>query len=130
MIMDAEIATQGRHIRADVLRGALVDDATGLQDEDLVRDRKRAVEVLLDKENAYALSAQANDNCFKMLDHDRRKPLRRLVHEDELRVEHQRARDREHLPLAAGELAAAMPGALGKPREGLEDASQVPALPG
>ena len=37
-----------------------------------------------------------------------RQPLRGLVHDEELRVEEQRARDREHLLLAAGELGTAV----------------------
>ena len=39
-----------------------------------------------------------------LLDDHRREALGRLVHHQEVRVEQQRARDREHLLLAAGEL--------------------------
>src|SRR5207253_7038728 len=45
----------------------------------------------------------------QVLDHRRRETLGRLVHDQELRVEEQRAGDREHLLLAARQLRAPVP---------------------
>ena len=42
----------------------------------------------------------------QLLDDDRRQALQRLVEQEQRRVGHQRARDRQHLLLAAGELVA------------------------
>jgi hypothetical protein len=49
---------------------------------------------------------QPLDRAQQLLDDDRREPLERLVEEEQLRVEDERARDREHLLLAARELVA------------------------
>ena len=57
-----------------------------------------------------------------------REALGGLVHDQELRVQHQRAADREHLLLAAGELRAAVPLSLGEAREELVDARGAPAV--
>ncbi len=56
-----------------------------------------------------------------------REPLGRLVHDQELRVQEQRAGDREHLLLAAGELRARDALALGEAREELVDPVDRPA---
>ena len=45
------------------------------------------------------------------------RPFERLVEQQQLRVQHQRARHREHLLLAAGELVAHVGLALGQARE-------------
>ena len=55
----------------------------------------------------------------QLLDDDRRETLERLVEQDDARIEDQRAADREHLLLAAGELVAEIAPALGQPRKQL-----------
>ena len=62
-----------------------------------------------------------------LLDDRRREALGRLVHDQQLGVREQRAADREHLLLAAGELGGADPLALGEPREELVDGGRRPA---
>ena len=57
----------------------------------------------------------------QFLDDDRRQPLGRLVQQQHLRVERQRAADRQHLLLAAGELVAEIVAALLQPRKHLVD---------
>src|SRR3546814_8108259 len=57
---------------------------------------------------------------------DRRQAFSRLVEHQEPRVLQQGPRDRQHLLLAAGELAAAVAAALGKAREGVVDALDGP----
>ena len=61
------------------------------------------------------------------------KPLRRLVHQDQLGIGHQRAADRQHLLLAAAERTAGMVDALGElgklPQHLVEIPAPVPARP-
>ena len=54
--------------------------------------------------------------------------LRRLVHQDQLGIGHQRAADRQHLLLAAAERAARMVDPLGELRKLLQHLVEVPAL--
>ncbi len=60
------------------------------------------------------------------LDDHRRQSLGRLVHHQQARIAEQRARDRQHLLLAARKLAAAVVAALGEAREGRVDALDRP----
>ena len=62
----------------------------------------------------------------QLLDDDRRQALGRLVEQQQLRVEHQRAGDRQHLLLAARELVAEVGAALGEAREHLVDPRDGP----
>ena len=57
----------------------------------------------------------------------RRQALGGLVEDQQRRVGHQRPADRQHLLLAAGELAAAVAAALGQAREQAVDAVEGPA---
>ncbi len=66
------------------------------------------------------------DDPEHFLDQQRRQAHRRLVHQDHLRARHQRAADRQHLLLAAGEIAGE-PGALLQAREIVEDHVDVGA---
>ena len=63
----------------------------------------------------------------QLLDDDRGEPLQRLVEQQQRRVGHQRARGRQHLLLAAGELVALGEPALADAREQVEDRGEVPA---
>jgi len=66
------------------------------------------------------------DDGEHFLDQQRRQPHRRFVHQDHLGTRHQRAADRQHLLLAAGEVAGE-PGALFQAREISEDHIDVVA---
>ena len=70
-------------------------------------------------------AASVRKVSIRLLDDRRREALGRLVHDQQPRVEQQRAADREHLLLAAGELRAAVPAALGEAREQLVDARRA-----
>jgi hypothetical protein len=55
-----------------------------------------------------ALAARSRQRLLHQVAHDdRRQPLERLVEQDDLRIAHQRARDRQHLLLAARQVGAA-----------------------
>jgi len=58
------------------------------------------------------------------LTRNRRQPDRRLVHQQDFRRQHQGAAERQHLLLAARHRAGELAPSLGKPREGLEQASR------
>ena len=61
--------------------------------------------------------AHAGDRRHQFLHHQRRKPFDRLVEQQQRRVGRERARDREHLLLAAGELIAGVAAAGGETRK-------------
>ena len=84
-------------------------------------------EILLDQQHRdLALAAQRLQHLDHLVDDDRRQPFGRLIHDQEPGIEQQRAADRQHLLLAARELAAAVPAALGQAREKLIDARHRP----
>ena len=66
------------------------------------------------------------DRDRQLLDEDRREPLHRLVEQQHPRVQRQRATDRQHLLLAAGQLVAVVAAALLQARKQLEHARRVP----
>ena len=67
------------------------------------------------------------EHAQQFLDDDRRQAFGRLIEQQQLRIEHQRAGDGEHLLLAAGELRAEVAPSLGEAREHLEGALDVQA---
>ncbi len=69
----------------------------------------------------------AADRPPDLRDDERREAFGRLVEDQQARVGHQRAADREHLLLAARELLAAVAEPLGQAREGREHAVERPA---
>src|SRR5919108_542272 len=84
------------------LRRADVDDATLVEDDGVAREAMDDAEVLLDQ--------QDRRNLGRVLEHPRHlgdevwgEPLRRLVDQEEPVVVQERARNRDHLLLAAGE---------------------------
>ena len=62
----------------------------------------------------------------QFLDNDRGQPLGRLVQQQHPRIERERATDRQHLLLAAGELIAEIVAALFQPRKHLVDLCHRP----
>ena len=96
-------------------------------DRDVVGHRGRDPDILLDDEHAdVALIAEIEQNLFDPFDNDRRQALGRLVHDQEPRVEQERARNGEHLLLAAGELIAAIGAPFGETRKRFVDARDRP----
>src|SRR5216684_1525434 len=102
-------------------------DAAIDHDCDGLRDRRRHPDILLDDEHRnVTVLAQARQHLLDLSNDDGREPFGRLVHDQEPRIGHQRARDRQHLLLAAGELGTAIVLALGQPRECVVDALDGP----
>ena len=107
-----------------------VDDAIDAaidHDRDVLGDRGGDADILLDHEHRHvAVFAETHQHFLDLGDDDRRQPLGRLVHDEQLRVGEKRAGDRQHLLFAARELAAAMILAFGKAGKRLVDAIDGP----
>ena len=99
-----------------------------LQHVGAVGDLERLADVLLDEQHRQAVVAQAPDQREHLLDEDRRQAERRFVEDEQARLGHQAAADRQHLLLAAAHRAGPLALALGKAREGGEDALEVACL--
>ena len=96
-------------------------------DRDFFRNRGRDADILLDDEDAdIAFLAEIQQDLLDLLDNDRSESLGRFVHDEQMRVEQQRARNRQHLLLAAGQLIAAIAAPLGEPRKRFVDARNRP----
>ncbi len=96
-------------------------------DGDVFGDGRRNSDILLDDEDRHvAFLAKTNEHFLDLRHDHRRQALGRLVHDQEARVGHQRARDGQHLLLAAGELSAAVVFPFGEARERVIDALDRP----
>src|SRR5215813_11002208 len=106
---------------AQPLGGAVEHDAAVLHHVTVVGDRQRDRGALLDQQDGdVELSPDLAETLRQFLDHDRRKAERQLVDQEQLRSAHQRAAERQHLPLAARQQAghaAAQVGEAGKEAE-------------
>ncbi len=81
----------------------------------------RLHDVLLDEDDAGAAGLDARQRLVDVADHDRREAEADLVAQQQARVRHQRAADRGHLLLAAGERGAGLMPPLLEHREQRED---------
>src|SRR6266705_4575133 len=114
----------GKQIRARTAVG----DAAAVEHERALRDSECHFRVLLDQhDRKRVLVDQALQGLEQDLDDDGREPFERLVHEQQGRIAHQRAPDREHLLFAARDLVAPVPAPLGELRKEIVDACQRPA---
>src|SRR3954447_4328985 len=101
--------SQPQHLSPEVevvaqrLRRPLMNDPAALERYRGIRQRQRQVEVVVDDDDG-DFFAQAVEGLEQLLDHGRREPLERLVQQQHPHVAGQRARDRDHLLLAAGKI--------------------------
>ena len=96
----------------------------------MARDSQRLADVLLDEEDRQAFGVDLAQLAKDVLHDDRRQPHRRLVEQQQAGPCEQRATDREHLLLAAGEVAGQPVDALGEPRKEREHTLQIARDPG
>ena len=90
--------------------------------------RQRDIGMLLDQdEGVGAFAGHAADRGGEFLDDDGGQAFERLVEQEQRRIGHQRARDRQHLLLAAGQLIAEIAAAFGDAGEQVVHRGQVPA---
>src|SRR5256712_1085255 len=87
-------------------RGAAPDDLALLEDVVRVGDACQRGDVFVDQENRLPARLEVPDAAPDLSPDERREPLRRLVEDEQARVRHEGAPDREHLLLPAGERAA------------------------
>ncbi len=86
---------------------AVVDDAALVEDHGARREGERDAAVLLDQDDRQrAFGAQFCQHVDQRVDEHRRQAFGRLVHQEDFGIGQKRARDRQHLLLAAGELIA------------------------
>ncbi len=82
---------------------ALEDDTTGREHVAAIGDRERHIRVLLDHEHRDAGLVHLLDDLEAPLHQDGRETHRRLVHQQQPRLRHERPAHGDHLLLAAGE---------------------------
>src|SRR6266508_3967859 len=139
-IMSAPIRSAGRATRAKI--GTLDDfvlrqftwssgerHATLFHEIEMVRDLQRQMGVLLDQENRHALAVQFGDDTEDFLDDDRSQAERRLIHQQDPRTRHQRARHGQHLLLAAGQRSGKLLAALLQRRKVIRPPFPLPDTP-
>src|ERR1700676_5386714 len=96
----AEIGLLDHLVVAQALGGAVQYHLAGLQDIPVVGDGERHVGVLLHHEDGGALLVDGLDQVEDLLNVERRQAHGGLVHAEEARPRHQRARHSDHLLLA------------------------------
>ena len=109
------------------LAGAAKHHPAGIDDDDVVGEVERQLDILLDQHDRLPFGLELRDGASDLGHQLRREPLGRLVHQQHAGVAHERAPDREHLLLAAGERAGDLGVALGEPGKDLEHAVDRPA---
>ena len=109
-------------------RRALEHDLALDQDDDAVGHGRDLGHALVDQQRRDAAVADQADGVPDLVADERREAFGRLVEDQHARVGQQRARDREHLLLAAGELVAAIAQPLAEPRKQLEHARDGPRV--
>ena len=114
-----------RGIVEQFARRRAVHDRAALDHDRVLRQRQRDLGVLLDQDDRRALLARSCGRCAAVSSSTMigARPFERLVEQQQRRIGHQRARDRQHLLLAAGELVAHVARAA---RRGAETARRRP----
>src|SRR5438093_2191212 len=93
---------------------------------DVLGDGQHLADVLLDHDQLGPLGLHGGQYLVERLDDDRRQPERDLVHEQQTRIGHEAAADREHLLLAAREVRARLIASRGQRGEESVDALERP----
>src|SRR5687767_12696275 len=103
--LDPQVLVNDGVVGAEGGRGGLVPDGALLHDVHPIGHGERERHVLLDEQDRHALLVEDLDDLADLAHHPRHEPLRWLVEQDDLRLEHHRARDGKHLLLTTGERA-------------------------
>src|SRR6185312_11194073 len=113
MVTFPMVAPSGSHreVAVDQVVGQATDLAAGdhvpaVEDGEAPSHPAREGELLLDQEDGDPFLDQPQDHVADLVHHVGLDPFRRLVQDQELRIERQRAPHRQLLLLAAGEIAA------------------------
>src|SRR4029453_4555985 len=122
----AEVSVLNVRSEPKVRRGAAPDDLPLFEEVVQVRDPRECGHVLVDDQDRLPPGLEPFHAAPDLGANQGGETLGRLVEDDEGRVRHQRAADREHLLLAAGERAAETARARRELREPLEDRAALP----
>src|SRR5579859_2073844 len=117
-----EIKLLDQVVVVELVGGAAFERDLAVDDDvAAVGDADRLVEILLGHQHGERVALfHFADGFDGAADQDRGEADRRLVDQQNLRRQHQRATERQHLLLAARHAAGELAAALGKPRKGLE----------
>src|SRR5678816_1822493 len=121
----SQVTLPDRRVPVELGRAAGPGDPAFLEDDMPVGELDQALHVLVDHQDRLAARAQRGETVPDLLAHHRRQALGGLVEDQEARLGHERAADRQHLLLAARELVAHVRAPLVKTREQLEDAGDA-----
>src|SRR5712664_456485 len=102
---DAEILGDQLFIVQNVTGIAGEHTAPGVEDDRLVRNVERQLNILFDENDGLPFLLQSSDGATDFGDDQARMAFRRLIEQKHPRIAHQRAPDRKHLLFAAGERA-------------------------
>jgi len=105
--LDAEVARPDPAVGIELRRGAAPRDAPALDDHMAIGELDQPVHVLVDHQDGLAGLAKLPQATPDLLADQLGEALGRFVQDEQPGVGHQRAPDREHLPLAARQLVAA-----------------------
>src|SRR5438874_317497 len=103
-----------------LLGGAGESDLPALEEICPVRNAQCQVDVLVDQHDGYAVAVQARDDLEQLFHDLGRKAQRKLVDEQELRLDDERLRQCEHLLLSPRQAAGDLPAPVGQQWEELE----------
>ena len=125
-----EVGAAHRIVEQELGRRPAHQRPPALQQVGMPGDVQRERRALVGEQDRRAGVRDAPQRLADLGDHDRRQPQRRLVEQQQPRLSHQRAADREHLLLAAAQQAGALVDALAQDREQLEHLVAQPPLAG
>src|SRR5229473_3752567 len=102
---NAEVLRDDSIVEPDRTGGSAKDDASGIDDDDIIGEIERELDVLLDQDDRLAFRLELRDGASDLGHELRCQPFGGLVHQQHARIAHESACDRQHLLLAAGERA-------------------------
>src|SRR6476469_6769580 len=101
----AEVLGDNGIVELDATGGAAKHHPAGIDDDHVVGEVERQLDILLDQYDRLSFGLELRDGASDLGHQLRREPFGRLVHQQHAGVAHERAPDREHLLLAAGQRA-------------------------
>src|SRR5262249_38621335 len=123
----AHQSRQPRRVAQQLFAGSGKGNEPTVENYRLRGQLQRDLGVLLDQQQRQiVLAFEAVESGEQSIDDDRGEALERLVHQQQRRIAHQRAADRQHLLLAARELVTAIAAPLGERREKVVDPGERP----
>src|SRR2546427_11148573 len=114
---DPQVLVDDALVGSQLGRRGMVPYGALLHDVDAPGGVERQRDVLLDEKNGHPVPVKRVHDLLDLGDHPGHEPFGGLVEQDDLRLEHHRARDGEHLLLAARQRPARLTAPLSQDRE-------------